>query len=504
MEEKNETVYTGKMKTEFPFFGVTCGIYAIFYTFCLYRNLSGITLPFFIAGSLLFCFLCMRRLGISLKKDTAFYSVSLILLGISSFCTSDGTLLFFNGTGIFLLFLCLWIHQFYQDREWGFGKYAGTVFRAAFGAVGCIVRPFTDGAAWNRMRPGKERKKKREGTGKIKYILLGLLIACPFILIIGGLLISSDAVICDMVQRMFARLHFWSYEFWDDCFSKFRDGGLMAGMAIGMFLFSYGLCAYLGKGTIREETEKKDTGEPAVMITVTGILTLMYLFYSGVQIVSLFFGALPEGYTYAQYAREGFFQLLAVCIINLLLVLFSIRYFRESRVLRIILTVMSACTYVMIASSALRMIMYIRFFYLTYLRILVLWALAVLAVLLAGLLVTIYRRKFRLFRYSMIAVTVFYLALSFAHPDYWIAKVNSANTESVRSGFFLGEPYEDYEYLCTLSEDAAPFVQPVLEDPTASFPFKEYWKERYSGENDRTSLRKLNLSKYFAYRIRKG
>ena len=30
---------------------------------------------------------------------------------------------------------------------------------------------------------------------------------------------------------------------------------------------------------------------------------------------------LPEGYTYSSYAREGFFQLLTVCILNLIIVL---------------------------------------------------------------------------------------------------------------------------------------------------------------------------------------
>ena len=37
---------------------------------------------------------------------------------------------------------------------------------------------------------------------------------------------------------------------------------------------------------------------------------------------SAFTGVLPKGYTYADYAREGFFQLCAVCAINGLLYLF--------------------------------------------------------------------------------------------------------------------------------------------------------------------------------------
>ena len=61
----------------------------------------------------------------------------------------------------------------------------------------------------------------------------------------------------------------------------------------------------------------------------------------------------------------------------------SLLLFRESKILKAILTIMSLCTFVMIASSAVRMIIYIRYYYLTYLRILVLWALALLTLLFA-------------------------------------------------------------------------------------------------------------------------
>ena len=50
------------------------------------------------------------------------------------------------------------------------------------------------------------------------------------------------------------------------------------------------------------------------------------------------------------YAREGFFQLLTVGFINLAIVLVCMTFFRESRLLKAVLTVMSLCTFVMIAS----------------------------------------------------------------------------------------------------------------------------------------------------------
>ena len=246
------------------------------------------------------------------------------------------------------------------------------------------------------------------------------------------------------------------------------------------------------------------------------LLSLLYLLFSVIQIFGLFLGKmqLPEGYTYAQYAREGFFQLLAVSILNLILVLVCLSFFRESKVLKVIMTIMSLCTFIMIASSVMRMIIYIRYYYLTFLRIFVLWMLAVLFVMFIGVLINIYRESFPLFRYGVVMVTVLYLALSFSHPDYIIARVNIANA-----------PGADFSYLSDLSADAAPVIIPYME--SLGYDFGAYELERptdimsedtqaqwwgsyqpkgfgyyYLNHNkkrlEQTSLRTFNISRYMA------
>ena len=139
---------------------------------------------------------------------------------------------------------------------------------------------------------------------------------------------------------------------------------------------------------------------PIIAIMSTFVITIIYVLFSYIQITYLFGekGILPEGFTYAEYAREGFFQLLFVCILNLMIVLVGINLFKESKLLKTILCVISLCTFVMIASSAYRMILYIRFYYLTFLRIFVLWALVVIALLMIGIIVQIFKNNFPLFR----------------------------------------------------------------------------------------------------------
>ncbi|MCI9143573.1 MAG: DUF4173 domain-containing protein, partial [Lachnospiraceae bacterium] len=446
-----ETEETKRLKENFGFIGPLAFVYAVLYAFCMYRNGSGVTFPFFVAGSLLFFFLSFARLGITVKKGSIFYMAAMVLLGISTFCTDDGFLIFFNKLGVFLLLMSLLLRQCFNTSEWRLGKYLGSICVLIFASIGELGRPFTDGATYRKGR-GKKVDKR------VWYAGLGLLIAIPLFLVVLLLLASADAVFRQMTARLLQSISLGSI-----INVVFRITVL--------FFAAYAVTAYLCKKRIREEVTDMRKGEPVLAITVTGMLTLLYLLFSGIQIVGLFFGSLrlPEGYTYAMYAREGFFQLLAVSLLNLVIVLCCMAFFRESKVLKIILTLMSLCTFVMIASSAVRMIMYIRYYYLTYMRILVLWALVLLTFLFVGVVVNIFFEKFPLFRYQMAVVAVLYLALSFAHPDYLIAKVNVANAPredgAVYNSFFLAkEPYQDFYYLRGLSADAAPVLVPYLEE----------------------------------------
>ncbi len=509
---KQETVYTKRMKENFGFFGPITFLYACLYAFCMFHNGSGVTFPFFMAGSLLFLHFSLSKLEISWKKGSVFYMAGMMLLAVSTFCTDDWRIIAFNKTGIFLLMMSLLLKQFFDTSNWKLGKYLGAICELVVVSIGELGRPFQDAARY--MKDHKSRN-----MGKVWYAVLGLVIAMPLFLTVLLLLSSADAVFRSMTRSFLEGIRF------GNVFNVvFRVGFL--------FFASYLLTAYLCKKSIKEEVTDHRKGEPILAITVTGMLTLLYLVFSGIQIVYLFMGQmqLPEGYTYAEYAREGFFQLLAVGILNLIIVLIALSFFRESKALKIVLTVMSLCTFVMIASSAMRMLIYISYYYLTFLRILVLWGLSVLFLLFAGVIVSIFWERFRLFQYSMVVVTVMYTALSFLHPDYIIARVNVANapreTEAFSGSegdfFQSGEPYHDYEYLCSLSADAAPVLIPYLaeigydvqvfyeEDIWKQYSavsntgrnrlssFGYYYLEKLQESTDNFSLRTFNVSRYFA------
>lgn len=486
-----ETEETKRMKENYGFIVRASLAYGILYAFCMYKNSSGVAFFFFVLGSLLFFCFTMAKLGVCggtsdngrqdggefgesagelarralrLKKGSFFYLAAMLLLGISTFCTDDSTLIFFNKLGIFLLLMSLLLKQYFDTGKWKLGKYLSSICIMVGASAGELGRPFSDGAAYR-----KNRQKKTDR--RIWYFALGLLIGVPLLLVVLLLLASADAVFRQMTARLLENI------------SLFSILNVMFRITL-VFFGSYALTAYLCKKRISEDVTDRRRGEPVLAITVTGLLTVIYLLFSGIQIGGLFLGQLqlPEGYTFAMYAREGFFQLLVVSLLNFVIVLACLSFFKDSKVLKIVLTLMSLCTFIMIASSFMRMMMYISYYYLTYLRILVLWALALLAVLFVGVVINIVKEGFPLFRYSMAAVAVLYLALSFARPDYIIAKVNVDNAphgvgliheagtdwtseEFYQNDFFSAKkPYLDYAYLGTLSADAAPALVPYLEE----------------------------------------
>lgn len=438
---KPDTVYTKNMKEHSSFFSAGSLLYALFYTFCLYKNASGITYPFFVAGTLFYFFFSMQKLGVPYKKNSIFYIISIILLGISNCLTNSPQLLVINKCGIFLLAFILMLHTMYTDNEWDLPKYFTALFQIIGTAVGCLFRPFSDTVSYFDAQ-------KQKKTGKKSYflpVMIGIIIAIPLLLVVTMLLASADAVFADIFSRILNSINF-STVF-----------GILLMMVL-VFFSSYAIYAALCMKNIKEELTNHRTQEPIIAIVITVSLSIVYLIFSVIQILYLFIGnmRLPEGYTYSSYAREGFFQLLTVCILNLIIVLICLYLFRDNIVLKIILTVISGCTFIMILSSALRMLMYINRYNLTLLRILVLWALTVILLLMMGVTVFIYKNSFPLFTYGMAVVTIFYICLSFAHPDYWIARYN---LNPVHLDYLDNyDVHDNQDYLSTLSADAAPIL----------------------------------------------
>ncbi len=450
--------------------GVAALLFAIVMTFALYKN-HGTIMSIFATAMLDGFFLySVKRSEKRMDVTSIIYAVAIILFGISDFLTANSVTIFFNNIAIVVLYVTMMFHVFCNDREWTFIKYVHSVLCVVFGTIGDLHTFFGDFGSYRRCTRAKKNPK-------LIYIVTGLLVAFPLLFIVVGLLASSDVVfgtlVYDIINIDFITEHLFGIVF----------------MFFFYLLLSYTSFRYVAAGKIKSESSNHKIAEPVFAITVLSPITFVYIIYSGIQFYYLFLGGkLPNGYSYAKYAREGFFQLLVVCIINVLIVFIVQALFRDNLVCKILMTVISICTYVMVASSGYRMILYIRSYNLTELRVFVLWALFVIAILLVGIIIQIFNERFPLFKYTLAVITICYMAISFARVDYQIARYNLSNSAYECD-------YVDYSYLSRLSEDAAPALA-LCDDRHI---------ERYFNRIDdrEMTLRSFNYSVYKAKSLRR-
>jgi hypothetical protein len=251
--------------------------------------------------------------------------------------------------------------------------------------------------------------------------------------------------------------------------------------------------------------------DATIAVTFMTVMCLMYVLFCSIQLIYLFANGifmLPDGLTFAEYARKGFFELLGVTFINIIIMLVCNTFFNESKTLRLLVTIMTACTYIMIVSAAYRMFLYIEAYNLTFLRLFVLLTLFIDSFILAGIILSQYRKGFGLFQYCVIVVSICYLAFSYSKPDYFIASYLADHKEKLNQ--------VDMQYMTKqLSLDAAPVVLPLLNDEdkwnleSASNSDSNYYgmspeeyinqyydKISYSDKNN--SIRDFNFSYYIA------
>ena len=311
-----DNIFINRMRENRRWYVEMSLIFGLLFTVCLYRNLSGITFPVITAALLMFSVLFLKKNEIQIQKGSAPYFAGIMLLGISTVLTDRGFFHFFNSVGIVLLFMMLMAHQMYRDDEWGFEDYVKKFFTMAGTWIGALGEPFhrvkkTDAKTKD---PAKDARRKQTGA-----VLCGVLAAAVMLMMIIPLLMSSDRIfsqIFNSIFRFFSPLNL---------LRKIDIGniiGICLTFAFGMFAL-YAFFAGLFKMNLGGKTQANPGKiSSATGIAFAGMMTAVYVLYAGVQILFLFLRldqGLPDGVTYSQYAREGFWQLLLVSLINLCL-----------------------------------------------------------------------------------------------------------------------------------------------------------------------------------------
>jgi hypothetical protein len=475
---KEISIFTSRLKENYPYFLILSIIFGVLYSICLYNNYNGIGNLIFVSGSCCLYILAIKKLQISIKKYTYIYLIVSILLGISIFLTTNKFIIFFNKSGILLLAFLFITEQMYENKNWSIGLYITNGFLFIINMIVTCIQPITHLVEYLE-------NHKKNNKRKLRYVIIGIVISIPILIVVVVLLSLAD----ELFNKIFGRLI--SYIFFN---SDIIVIGIRA--VFGIFLF-YSSIASIALNNLSVNSGVSKKLDPVIGITFSSIISAIYALFCTLQIYQVVKYILEyKNFSYAEFARRGFFELLFVSVMNFIMIMICCNCFKESKALKIILTFVSGCTYILIGSSAYKIILYIREYNLTFLRILVLLGLLFLAFFMGGLIVYIYNRKMPIVKYILIVGMSIYIVFSFMKPDQVIVRYNLAH-------FDYSENYMyDIRYLVNhLSLDAIPDIAKYqTSNSNINNEIKELFEDRieYYEEKNNTFI-KYNFSEAKAY-----
>jgi len=298
--------------------------------------------------------------------------------------------------------------------------------------------------------------------------LRGVFLALPILLILALLLASADPIFNDRLLNLFK----W-FEMDDLGEYIFRMVYILvlAYVLLSAYYFGAAKSKKLKGKAGRKKLLKPFLGSIEANIILGGV-NLLFLFFVILQFAYLFGGETNihlEGFTYAEYARRGFFELLAVAIISLVLFYgLSLVTKRETKTKRWVFSGLGLFLVVLVgvilASSFTRLSLYESAYGFTRLRtithVFIIWT----SLLLVGVATLEIRQRIdRLAFLLILFVLGFGLTLNLLNMDRFIVKHNVSRATSSEDG--ETEIILDTGHLFTLSEDAVPpMVELFIDD----------------------------------------
>ncbi|MCA9970473.1 MAG: DUF4173 domain-containing protein [Anaerolineales bacterium] len=304
----------------------------------------------------------------------------------------------------------------------------------------------------------------RQRGQRLLPLLRGLLLALPVLLVFTALLASADLVFAHLLETAvsLAALEALLDEAW-------------------RFVFVAGAAWLLGGGLVYALVWRETAVSTPSMLeefanaiprraglgfvetaTVLALVDALFAAFVAVQAAYLFGGdrhRLLAGISYADYARRGFFELVAVAVLALLLVL-GLNWLarraskRQLRLFNALSSLLVGLVLVMLVSAWQRMRLYEAAFGATELRLIVFVFIAWLAPLLLWFVATLWRRPDR-FAIGLIAAVIGFAAtLNALNPEARIVRQNVARYQETSD--------LDAAYLTTLSADAVPALAAAL------------------------------------------
>ena len=323
---------------------------------------------------------------------------------------------------------------------------------------------------------------------------------------------SADMMFENTVEK------FFDFEWMDYFMSR-----LISGIVVTLLGFAF----------IYTVTVKKDTPQPrgdlakrhqelsTMIITILSILSTVFLIFVVIQARFLFFqsgGKLPAGYTFMEYAVDGYWSQAALTAINLIVVLATLGLSKEAtgapkRTTNVLLTIMTALNAYMVCSAAYKMHLYENAYGFTQKRLLVYLILLMELITLGLLIYSIFKRNFPFIKTVVYLAAAYFAVVACLNLDATSVRLNLERFEE--SGemdayymFFEAEDgiavLQDYyiENQETMDEETKYLFVSNFADIFLHMNYEENITVTMAGTySDKTPWYEFNLSKYRRLKI---
>ena len=294
---------------------------------------------------------------------------------------------------------------------------------------------------------------RKSGTAAKKggAILTGVIIAVPLLLIMVFLLVRADAAfegLMDLLPEL-------------DLTEVLITA--LFGTMLACLLYTKGTSLHCRESSSAERTERKGVSALTVntVLIAVCLVYLVYLFSQLAYFAGGFAGILPDGYTMAEYARRGFFEMAWLCAINLGIIALGIALVEKKEhaplSARLLCLFISVITVFLVAAASGKMFLYIGTYGLTRLRVLTQVIMLFLCLSTVLVAVWLFVPKLPYMKWVIIAALIIGGVVFWADVDTVVARYNvnaylSGKVESV-----------DVEHLGCLNGAAIPHIAELAE-----------------------------------------
>lgn len=269
---------------------------------------------------------------------------------------------------------------------------------------GTFVQPFMSIPQYFKSYTAVKSERKVKNLGKI---LIGIVIGFPLLILVLYFLAKSDENFALLLDRtIFAFLRWISL-------TEIISTGIVV-LLVSMLFFSFFWSTHFAPHNfaLNKPTNKHN---PISASTILIMLLIAYLLFAVVQFRYLFSSTLPEKFSYAEYARHGFGELIIVCLINIIILAIMLHIVRESKLFKTLSIGLMVANFVMFFSSSMRLVMYISAYGLTEMRTLAAWFIIYLAFASILWIRRVIKPDFAIFQSLYSSFIVWYVLLNFTY-----------------------------------------------------------------------------------------